>query len=63
MLLTSSIGSDFFINIENLNENIVGDIVIEMQAMEEPPYIIPIENLNYSLMRKVFKMLLIKLKK
>ena len=39
--------SDFFINIENLNENIVGDIVIDMQAMEEPPYIIPIENLNY----------------
>ena len=39
--------SDFFINIENLNENVMGNIVIEMQAMDEPPYIIPIENLNY----------------
>ena len=39
--------SDFFINIENLNENVVGDIIIETQAIEEPPYIMPIENLNY----------------
>ncbi len=41
--------SDFFINIDNLNENILGNIVLEAEEISEYPLIhtIPIEDLNY----------------